>query len=525
MNVFLDQVHRNLPRLLALFNNDTSSATYGVGDRYYWGWKLIDFPNGTFQAAVGGLSSLIKHNMLPDYINEERLIERIDSLFSGTRFILNKNGSLDEALPNEYSFCVTGLVAGELILAAENLKDRVDPTVLQRWVSIISPMIDFLEKQDEHHGVISNHLATNALALVRWSDFTGENRDVRAKIWVNRILQHQSEEGWFSEYGGADFGYQTWCTSSLVEIFIRRKKWQLGDPIDKSITFLAHGAIPGGLWGGVYGSRMTRFVFPSGVYRLSNKSVVANKLSKFFYKSILDQQSVTLDVIDMGNFVPMFNDYVTCAVEFNRISTIKEVCTLKQEYLLPCERIEYRRVFSESGLLIDSGEDHYTLINLKKGGVGIHSSSSSGLFEIPAFVGKTKNGSIISNQLLDDNATWYIDDGKVTLKSETFYVDRPLPSAFKFIVLRGMSLTIFRSLKLGNMVKILLANLLISRKRRAKIKVERQVILGGDIQVYESVENATRLHVNNFKQIHMASMGYWQKSDESIYTLPIIVKN
>ena len=39
------------------FDNDQTSLSYGMGDRYHWAWGLIDFGNGTFQGAAHGLAA------------------------------------------------------------------------------------------------------------------------------------------------------------------------------------------------------------------------------------------------------------------------------------------------------------------------------------------------------------------------------------------------------------------------------------------------------------------------------------
>ena len=51
---YLEQVYRNLPRILSLFDQDEFSPSFGCGDRNYWAWKLKDFPNATPQGFVNG---------------------------------------------------------------------------------------------------------------------------------------------------------------------------------------------------------------------------------------------------------------------------------------------------------------------------------------------------------------------------------------------------------------------------------------------------------------------------------------
>ena len=64
-NPYFEQVVAVTPRLLSLFDTNPLSKTYGVGDRYRWAWKLIDFGKGTFQGAAHGLARLLKRSQCP----------------------------------------------------------------------------------------------------------------------------------------------------------------------------------------------------------------------------------------------------------------------------------------------------------------------------------------------------------------------------------------------------------------------------------------------------------------------------
>lgn len=199
-NPYLTVIYRNLPRLLAMYDRDSASLTYGVGDRLYWAWKLIDFPNGTYQGAVSGLAALYHYQLLPSSFNKASILQRISAMMVGLKSITAKNGSLDEALPNEASFCVTGLVANDVLHAVSLLKHEISSIQCQEWIEIAKPLIHFLYQQDEMHGLISNHLATCALALVRWADcceFEAEKANKRARVFIQRIIDNQSLEGFF----------------------------------------------------------------------------------------------------------------------------------------------------------------------------------------------------------------------------------------------------------------------------------------------------------------------------------------
>ena len=61
-NTYLKEIKINIPRVISLFDNDETSDTCGIGDRYYGAWSLIDFSNVTFQGAVNGLARLWVNN-------------------------------------------------------------------------------------------------------------------------------------------------------------------------------------------------------------------------------------------------------------------------------------------------------------------------------------------------------------------------------------------------------------------------------------------------------------------------------
>ena len=131
---------------------------------------------------------------------------------------------LKKPFPNEGSYCVTALVAFDLLVTIDLLDSLVDRRK-QEWIIILEPLVQFLIKKDETHAFISNHLATAAAALFRWYDLTNQDSDAstKAELLVSRILKNQSKEGWFKEYEGADPGYQTLCTYYLADLHLKQK--------------------------------------------------------------------------------------------------------------------------------------------------------------------------------------------------------------------------------------------------------------------------------------------------------------
>lgn len=496
-NPYLPVIYRNLPRLLALYQDDRSHPLYGCGDRRYWGWKLMDFPNATFQGAAFGLAHLYRSDMLPDFLPREACLERIIAMINVLPNLMDRRGGLAEALPNEGSFCVTGLVLGDVLGAIDLLREDLGEAQVQSLLDICAPMADFLKKQDEVHGMISNHLASCALGMVRWHQMTGDEAALsRAKIWIDRIKQHSNEEGWMSEYGTADPGYQSWCSTALTQIEAITDQFDLQPILQRSYKFLQSFALPDGSFANGCGGRMTRFLFAGGA------EMRGEVLAQFAQTHIGDNSYVTLDSIDEPNMVPLFNDTVLAAVHFKqrKHSRKSDIQTMHYE---------------DAGLLVHRGESHITTVNTRRGGwisrIPINKGQRSIECEPAGHDDKgrllcAKNGEVVSFQ-----------DNKLEIRADFFPVQRMMPSPFKFIILRGLSMTVFHSLHGGNWIKRMLSALLLKSSGSPAGWVIRRIDLNtGEIDDEVHDTSFTPLKdATGFSPMHMASQGYWQVSDDT----------
>lgn len=517
-NPYLDEIERNLPRLLALFDSDLTSSSHGLGDRYHWAWGLIDFGNGTFQGAVHGMARLWRAGQWPYHTTKEHFFARIDSLFGAAERLTRKDGSLEEAFPHEGSYCVTALVAFDLLCALDLLDAEVNDEQQQRWRFIVAPMIRYLISADETHALISNHLATAVAALVRWHKLTGDHAaECKARAQLGKILHHQSEEGWFKEYEGADPGYQTLCTYYLADVNQLRPDWGLIEPLRRSLQFLWHFAHPDGSFAGLYGSRSTRFYYPAGVLALANEIPEAAALSAFMAQSIVKQRVVTLSAMDEPNLIPMFNAYAWAAA-MAREPTAPEYA-VSAAPTLPCQDTQpLRRQLPQAGLWLDRGSAHYTLINTHKGGVVYHFRRGQPPLIDAGIVVCDARGHYGSSQAHEPKNRVDQHGNLLEITSCITAMPKQLPGPFQFMLLRGLCLTIFRFSALREWVKQLLVKMLITRRQSWAVTNHRAIRLGARIKItdqtnlppgYQVVQNA-----GAFVPIHMASQGYWQVQDE-----------
>ena len=505
-------VERNLPRVLALFDTDKSSDSYGFGDRFHWAWNLIDFGNGTFQGVAHGLARLIQANILPEWISEESILARIDAMFSGADILRRADGSMEEAFPYEGSFCVTALVAYDLLTTIELLEPKLSSTVKQGYLNTIRPMIAYLHKADEKHAFISNHLATAVAALYKWSKLTGEEGSKRGGEILDRILSNQSSEGWYLEYDGADPGYQSLCTYYLADVLQTTQDEKLKQSLQKSVEFLQYFAHPDGSFGGVYGSRNTRFYYPAGVEYLASDSEPASILSQFMRISVGGNRVVGLDAIDEPNLVPMFNAYCWAAAlnEQHPGTDISQT--------VPSDSDDTFRIdFKGAGLILDKGKEHYSIVSVFKGGVVYHFRKGKLKILDAGSLFTDSRGTKFSTQSYNKTNKVNISNDSITIESSLTPFSKKRFQPWQMVILRMMNLTVMRTYSLRELVKKVLVKLLITGSASNKGTVSRNISFGENLQLEDSTNLKVKLtklsEVKNFVAIHMASKGYWQKQD------------
>ena len=513
MNPYLDAVHAALPRLLASFDRDPFRPSRGLGDRTAWAWKTIDFFNATPQGSVHGLARLVAAGLLPSDMSEVAIVERIDEAVDSVAVLTRRDGSLDEAFPYEGSFCVTALVAYDLLVAREQLGARWSPAARERCLARVEPLINYLVQADETHGCISNHVLTAVAALTAWKDAVSGASEQRAEILLARVLGWQSSEGWYREYDGADAGYQSLATCYLADIHARRPQWNLQESLHRSLTFLTHCAHRDGSFGGLYGSRNTRFLMPAGFEYLAGDFPAAAALAAFARKAIARQTCVTLASIDAPNFTPWFNGYAWAAQLCAAQTAINSIP------ILPCELEMMRAWFPGAGLLFDGDSVAYTVVSTHKGGVVVRSGSDTTTMIDAGVVLRDARGNLSTTQ-------HYRSDNIAQISNHEVIVDAPLTPLrhkcfrpFDMVVLRILNISLMRWRPVREWVKGRLAALLMGSPKALNLRNRRVIHLRPQFSIEDHMSGgqaATRVESKRpFSVIHMASHGYWQRGDDA----------
>lgn len=499
-------------RLLGEQDRDPYSLTAGCFDRRHWAWKLVDFPEATFQRNVYPLAWWLRNDTSLSSGMREILTHSVIAGLLYAVEIQHTDGSFDQAFPHEHSFGATAFLLHPLLAAYEIVRDGALENQRASIELCLRRAADFLCRHDETHGFISNHLAGAALSLICASDYFDERKyDHRAGDLVALILDQQSSEGWFLEYDGADPGYQTLCMYYLAQVFHLRPSSELRAALEKSVEFLSWFIHPDGTFGGEYGSRRTAIYYPGGLAILAREFPLAGRMTEFMISGILGGQTVSSSTIDMGNLAPVLSNYAL-AIEADPHSA-------DAMPLLPWERDDPARDFEEAGLFVRGTKKYYSVLGVSNGGVFkiFDRGTRSILWNDGGYVGALENGSWITTQITNRPQPCSI--GKDTIEFETSFHEfsRSLPTPFLFMVLRLLNLTVMRSIYLGNLIKSLLADRLIRNKKRIPLLLKRRVRFEPErVIVYDSLtcEKPVRLqwleYGRAFVGIHMASARYFE---------------
>ena len=507
MNIYKEILIRNLPRLINLYNLDPCSKTYGLGDRLFWGWKISDFSNGTFQGGVHSLAIAVKMGIVE---NESFVLDVIDAGICGIEKIRRKSQGLEEAYPGENSFCVTALVAFDVLSAIRYLDSTIDKEKIKKYLEIIRPLIQFIVENDEKHAFISNHLATAVAAITLWNSLSGE-RLSRGDELLELIYKNQSKEGWYKEYEAADPGYQTLCTYYLWSVYEITNNEKLLSSLLKSIAFLKFFIHPDGSLGGLYGSRNTEVYYPAGLVGLMSKSEELGSLIKTLELGYADTIHILPEHIDPGNYIPLLNSYAAAALAYENNN--EQIKTPSPTDFSNC----FEMMFKDAGLYIKSTQKYYAIVNYKKGGtIKVFDKDTKQLdIEDGGIFGTLTDGTSFSTQHFDQSQ----DFENQSISARFYKNNEAYPSSVTSILIRFLSLTVFRSAFLNTLFKKIIVRKLMTGKKAVNGKADRKFDFKEDkIRVYETIdkpENTLSVgHKGKFKAIHMASSGYYHKQDE-----------
>lgn len=507
-----------MQRLLSRIDREKTSITYGCFDRTFWSWKFTDFPGPRFQEALYALAWMVTNNNPNgnEYFGNRQVYEWIIAGFRYWRGLQHGNGSFDEAYPYEHSLAATAFTSfylGEAMTLLEN--SVMDDHERAANLETFQRAGDWLCRNDEYHGVLSNHLAAAAAALVVIHRLTGDSRFAdRAQHFIGKILSRQSKEGWYEEYGGADIGYQTHGTFYLARIWALTQDEALLESLKRSVDFLSHFVHSNGTLGGEYGSRNTSFYFPAGFEILSSACPMAAAIAKFMRPSVAEQRAVGLSMMDAYNFCPVINNYLFAHDASEDLQNVKEELPFTQ-----CGHWE----FPEAGLIVHATETYQAIFAPSKGGVlKVYDKSKKQLaLSDCGYWVELKDGGKASSQSFSRNNLVKMEPAVASVRCSFARINQKAMAPWLFLAFRLFTLTFGRYKSVAQKVKSLLVKVLVSRRKTIGFVLERsvefsptEVTINDHLIENGSLTGGNIFHLGSkFSTIHMGSARYFQPDE------------
>jgi hypothetical protein len=304
MDPFCDLALSQVPRILGLGDRDRRSKTFGCFDRYYWHYRLLDFPNARFQEAALLLALLYGEDFPANiYHGKEKLLEWLQGTVGFWLGIRNGDGSVDEAYPYERSFCATAFSAYAVTESLLLLDWEAPPTVERT--------ADWLAKNENR--TVSNQMAASAIALYNFYLLTGDVKyRSAAQDKVEALLQSQGETGCFPEYGGYDVGYQSVSLSLLAKYYLKAQDSALLGPMKKAVEFLEGKVGEDGNYDREGTSRRTQFLYPHGL-EVMKSEVIARLL-----RGLKANRVINPGWLDDRYVIQLTTDYLQTYLEARR---------------------------------------------------------------------------------------------------------------------------------------------------------------------------------------------------------------
>lgn len=508
--IYLAAIRANAVRVLGMLDRERWSRTFGCMDRTFWAWKFVDFPGSRFQEGLCFLGYLYATSYPESpYAGNPRLREWIAGGFDYWARIQRPGGDFDEAYPLERSLAATSFSSFYLSEAWNFLEgDLPDPT-RQSFLRAIEASGDWLCRNDESHGFLSNHLAAAAGALYHAWRITGISRfEERGRTFIEKILSHQSSEGWYDEYGGADIGYQTHGTFYLARCLELGASEKLRASLEASFRFLRNFVHPDGSLGGEYASRNTQTYYPAGFEMRAGESGAAAWIAERLRPSVTSLAAAGVGSVDPYNLFPLLNNYVFA---HRAVATRRGVPELEG----PPEEQGISH-FPDAGLVVVRRSRYTAVIGTRKGGVvKVFDSVRRRLVGSDCgWIGRLEGGSVLSTQWEETSRPVSVDEHAIQTEGSFVQVSRPVMDPLRFLAFRIFTLSLGRLPRVATWVKALLVKVLIYRKRTLSLRFVRKIrLLEDGIEIEDEIAGSAPVeHLErgeNFTTIHMGSSRYF----------------
>jgi hypothetical protein len=440
-NIYAEVALSQIPRLLSLMDRKKSSKTYGCGDRYYWRYKIIDFPSANFQIAALPLALIYTNEYSSNIYYKHPKIR--DFAIAAMEFLSetqNPDGTLNDGYPFIWSVAAvafpTYTISEAYLLLHDDLKESSKNVILET-----------LEKAGKwllksHDIDVTNQESGALIALYNLYQITGDERYRNgAETKMKLILKNQSSEGWFNEYGGGDIAYLTITIDSLAKYYQKTGNKELLKILDKAIEFISYFVHPNGTMGGEYASRNPEFIIPSGFEILSEEIPLARAIADSNILALNQSQIISPITLDDTYLCWMLHTYFQAYDNYHPRT--------QSNVVLPYMKLSITKYFPQAKYIVIKKDNYYMVIGASKGGVirvyGCKDSPDL-IFSDCGYIGILSNSEKVSSQWLDySNEILFDENNDFVAISGTFHkINETLFTPVKMVLSRIGLATISR---------------------------------------------------------------------------------
>ncbi len=516
-DLYGEAILREAPRVLGLMDREPCSPTRGCCDRTFWAWKFVDFPGARFQESLCVLAFLYATPLKDSpYFRNARLAEWIGyglEFWSGRQ---HRDGSFDEAYPFERSLAATAFTTFYVAEALEFAGDSLGDDVRTRARDTVVRAGRWLLHNDETHGFLSNHLAAAAAALYHVYRLSGDEAfERRYRYFLDKILAHQSPEGWYEEYGGADPGYQTHGSFYLARCWQLSGDESLAESLGRAARFLAYFVHPDGSLGGEYASRNTQTYYPAAFEMLARRDGTAAWIAREMRPSVAGGEAAGLLSVDSYNYFPLLNNSVFAYLACSGGEPVAPEPP-------PGWDQEGLTWFPAAGLARVRRQRYDAYVGVAKGGVlkVFDRSRRRLVYSDCGYVGRMTTGRAFSSQHEDHGRGAEVRAERIRVEGSFVEIARPTMKPLTFLLFRLFTLTAGRLPGVGRALKRLLVKVLIYHKRAVDLRLTRTIEFeDGAVVVSDHIAGpagglvaSLRCH-ERFTTIHMGSSRYFIRNE------------
>ncbi len=497
--MYSEYVLKMVPKVLTQVDRDKHSKNYGDCDRNHWHLKTRDFSSAILQQ-TGLTIALLYAIDFPGNVFYRKDVMRewaIGTVYYWKKIQL-KDGSFNEYYPNEHGFPPTAFSLYAMCEVYRRLEMK-DDMILNAFRKTSKYLVNHVEEKAYNQELASITALYSAYTLLH-EDWILQGLNKK----LERILELQSSEGWFPEYGGADIGYLSVSLDMLAEYYWMSKDERVLEPLNRVIDFLKFFVHPDATTGGEYASRNTIYFLPNGLQVMNNLgNKTATAMMQVLYNYSRDN-FYFLDAVDDRYYSHYLLHSFMRAIEKSKKDEVKVHGLLPFEY-------NQEHYFKEAGLLSYTNDGTYIIIGASKGGVCRVFQNSENSFDDYGYRVKLGEGKIAATNWQSADYQIVYENGKVEITGNMNLVKQKIATPIMLTGLRVVSAV------LGNKIIGMLKKLIILVDKKTDIRFKRGITICQDrlvIDDYISSPESIKLEcADSFSLRHVASGKFFSLTD------------